>query len=202
MTAWLPSIGGWPWGPILTTILGSGVVSAIATGGLKAWGEANRRNEVAADTALKAAIALEDLARQLADVAGEWMGFDMQTRYERPWPGTPDGPDLQHLNWLHVGRGLAARTLGFPIRVSLSKAYVSGAFDQDDDFGAGLKIAQCLALAREAWEIAADLRKAHRLPGPNLKVDDWDFMAWVDEQRRRLAEEEQARRMAPDPLLI
>lgn len=197
----IPSLQGWPWGPILATILGSGVISAIATGGLKAWGDANRRSELAADTALKAAIALEELARQLADVAGEWMGFDMQTRYDRTWPGTPDGPGLQHLNWLHVRRDLAARTLGFPGRVSLSKAYVSGAFAADDDFGAGLKIAQCLSLATEAWEIAADLRDAHNLPAPNLKVDDWDFMAWASAQRKRLADEEAARRSAPDLLL-
>ena len=102
----------WQWGQIATIILGSGVVSAIVTNGVQQFAARGDRKRIASDTALKAAIKFERVARLASETASAWMGASGYS--SGTWPDNKNLPTvdgLEDLDWKPVKSQLTASGL-------------------------------------------------------------------------------------------
>lgn len=127
----------WPWGQIITTILGSGVVAALANNGI-AWFRASRERWSATRlTARRAAEHLERYAREAAAVAASWENAEPYQEGPGPLPW-PELPTIGDLDWSAFPAKLADRTISFDTETAMGVASVADAFQYDDDMAIDL----------------------------------------------------------------
>lgn len=188
MSGLFSSVQGWPWGPILTTILGSGVVSALANNGFQ-WLKASREKQaVGRLTARRAAHELERYARELALAAQKWRSVEPYEQHSYG-PDWPDVPSISVMDWTGFPIPIVDRVLQFDADHAAGRSLVSGWFDNDDDLGIDEAIEFSLRMGLQAWDLAADLRKHAGFPPGTSRINDhYDFAEWMKETQKQRAD--------------
>lgn len=188
MSGFLSSVQGWPWGPIITTVLGSGVVSALANNGFQ-WLKASREKQaVGRLTARRAAHELERYARELALAAEKWRSVEPYEQHSYG-PDWPDVPSISVMDWTGFPIPIVDRVLQFDADHSAGRSLVRGSFDNDDDLGIDEAVEFSLRMGLQAWELAADLRRyAGFPPGTSRITDFYDYVEWMRATQKKRAD--------------
>lgn len=178
---------GFPWLQVGATVLGSGVVAALATHALAVWDAHRGRHRESRDTALRAAVQLEEFAHDASDTASSALRFEPYSDDREPLAAIPEAPDLSKLNWQPVAPHLSGAALGFAREVSLAVNHGAEVFNIDADEGVQARLDHALALGLRAWDIAAQLRKHYRIDKGVSVVGGGDFVVWMREEVEKQA---------------
>lgn len=183
----------WPWGQIITTVLGSGVVAALANNGI-AWLRASRERWSATRmTARRAAEHLERYAREVAAVAQSWQSTDPHDDAPGPAPW-PELPSIRDLDWSNFPARLSDRAISYDTETAMGVAAVRDAFNYDDDMAIDLAIEVSLDAGLKAWDLAADLRNHAKFPAGRSRVHDYyDYVEWMRDQTAARAKDRRQR---------
>lgn len=205
MTGLISSVQAWPWGPIITTIVGSGVISALANNGLQWWRSSADRKAAGRQTARRAVGDLERYAREMADAAQKWAAVDLHEQHSYG-PDWPDVPLVETRDWTGFPTLLVDKIHKFNADHDVGRHSVRSAFEADDELGVSRAADFSLEIGLSAWSLASDLRAHAGFPPGSSRINDYyDFVDWMQSEQRRhedayardvKAREEMSRRQA------
>lgn len=172
--------------PFIQTALGAGFGAAIVQGVLPFVRDHWASKPRAAYMAIRLAVALEAYSAACLDLI-----VANNDPPHSPDRGTPDWetnlPELADFpdddeGWRALDRKLAGRTLGFRNKVRESQGIINDAATFDEDKIGGAVESEAVARGLEAWRLAIELRKRHRIEAAEPV---WDYVKQLERVERR-----------------
>jgi hypothetical protein len=165
----------WDWATLGNTFVGAGVGSALVQALFSFLRERSQTKKQGAYLALRLAVTLEFFALACADFISENGNAETPPDHEFPdWtvklpelPVLPDDAD----GWLAIDRPLADRCLNLRNKIHASQKVIDGTGEfTPDELGDTLD-EEAAARGLEAWKLALELRRKHRLTPADTVYD-------------------------------
>jgi hypothetical protein len=179
---------------VLVTILGSGVVAALATAIVQFVLRKIEEHRIRAYGALRVVVVLERYALLCADMVDERQR-DFRGEAISSLRALPDFPQFPgDIDWRLLNKKQSERALTLPLEIEIANgvlAHISGEAPGDDGLSA-VYMRQAGRLGWRSWLLAGEMRRTAGLPEPDRTRMAWDFPRMLS----TYAKDEEARRDA------